>query len=61
MNNKFEIGQEVYWLTGQSNILSRGLVREEFENEVEVVCFEINGSPTKRKIKIKKQLLICEQ
>lgn len=38
-----------------------GYVFEEFENEVEVVCFEINGSPTKRKIKIKKQLLICEQ
>ena len=57
----FEIGQNVSWATGQSNIISKGLVRKELDNEVELVCYEINGMPTRRKLKVlKSKLQLCE-
>lgn len=57
----FEIGDNVSWLTGQSNIVSKGLVREDFGETVEVVCYEINYFPTRRKIKVlKSKLKKCE-
>jgi hypothetical protein len=57
----FEIGQNVSWSTGQSNIISKGLVREDLGEFVEVICYEINSMPTRRKIQIlKSKLKICE-
>lgn len=58
-SNNFEIGNVVSWKVG--NIISKGLIREDVsEEQLEVVCFEINGSPTRKKIIIQKSCIINE-
>ena len=58
-SNNFEIGNVVSWKVG--NILSKGLIRDNVSNEqLEVVCFEICGKPTRKKIIIQKSCIINE-
>lgn len=52
----FEIGQVIEWKIG--NVLSKGIIRDDDGSDmVEVVCFEINGNPTKKKLKVIRDLL----
>lgn len=46
----FDIGDTVEWTTG--NIVSRGIVYEPGDDYTVVVCYEINGFPTKRKLEV---------
>lgn len=57
---EYLIGDKVKWATGQSQILSRGLVREDLGDVVNVVCYEINYMPTRRKIQVLKEKLIFD-
>ena len=54
-----ETGDVVKWYAG--NILCRGIVRQEFEENVDVVCFEVNNMATKRLINVKKDLIIKDE
>ncbi len=54
--SNFEIGQTISWKSG--NIPCYGIVRDDDGGEyVEVVCFEINGSPTRKTLPVKRDLL----
>jgi hypothetical protein len=56
MANLFEIGQTVTWVTG--NIRSYGIVRDGDGGEtVELVCFEVNGSPTRKILNVLRSIL----
>jgi len=57
-----EIGSKIEWSTGQGRIISKGLVRQVFNDSIEVVCYEINGSPTRRLLTVlKEKIELCEQ
>lgn len=58
LKKEYLIGDVVSWKVG--NVFAKGLVRDEFENEFEIVCFEVNGSPTRKKLKINKECIIEE-
>jgi len=52
----FDIGDKVKWTSGK--ILSRGLIYDDNGEEfIQVNCFEINNIPTRRKIKVLRNLL----
>jgi hypothetical protein len=53
---EYLIGDRIKWITG-NNILSRGIVREDLRDEVEVVCYEISNQPTRKKLIINKSLI----
>lgn len=55
---EYLIGDVVDWKVG--NIICKGIIREDFEKEVEVICVEVNGRPTKSKLKIQKSCIIKE-
>jgi hypothetical protein len=44
----FEIGEKITWSVG--NTTCRGLVREIFDDTLDVICYEINNKPTRSKI-----------
>lgn len=44
------IGDKIKWTIGRS--LCRGIVRDTNEDFIEVVCYEINNQPTKKKIQL---------
>lgn len=52
-----EIGTTVEWEVG--NILARGIVYDPADGKDTsvIVCYEINGSPTKKKFEVKKEIL----
>jgi hypothetical protein len=52
----FEIGELVEWITG-NNVVSKGIVRDDFGEEVEVVVYEINNQPTRKKFNVQKSVL----
>lgn len=57
-NKSYMIGDVISWKVG--NILSKGIVYDDFDDRVDVVTFEINGSPTRRKISVLKECIIEE-
>jgi len=55
MNMDYEIGQLVEWKTG--NLICQGIVYEEFDDEIEIICRSIAGKECKTKLKVKKEIL----
>jgi len=53
---EFLIGEQVQWKVG--NMECKGIVYEDTgEDELEVMCREVNFKPAKTKIKVKRNLL----
>jgi len=48
----FEIGDVIKWKAG--NVLCKGIFKREDKNTYEVICFEINNLPTKKKLNVSK-------
>ena len=56
---EFMIGDRIKWTIGRSSC--RGIFREDFGEESEIVCYEINNQPTRKKIIVKTILLVKDE
>lgn len=55
MKMDYEIGQLVEWKVG--NLTCQGIVYEDFDDEVELICRSIGNKESKTKLKVKKEIL----
>lgn len=51
----FSTGDLVKWQI--RDIVCRGIVRRELENEYEIICYEINNMYTKKKLNVIKEIV----